>query len=67
MMESIQKYLDTTELEWPTDNTIHVHTDICSISITRTDEGVSVAVWEKGFEGAEAVASTYAFNQELGQ
>ena len=44
---------------------LHVHLDNCSINIIRTDEGVVVDVWEKGFEGSEPVATTYAFNYEL--
>tara|TARA_R110000822_G_scaffold38129_2_gene106076 strand:- start:259 stop:450 length:192 start_codon:yes stop_codon:yes gene_type:complete len=44
---------------------LHVHLDNCSINIIRTDEGVVVDVWEKKFEGAEPIATTYAFNSEL--
>jgi hypothetical protein len=47
------------------DTFLLVHLDNCSINITRTDEGVVVDVWGKGFEGAEPIATTYAFNSEL--
>ena len=44
---------------------LHVHLDNCSINITRNYEGVGVAIWEKEFEGAEPLTTTYAFNYEL--
>ena len=44
---------------------LHVHLDNCSINIIRTDEGVAVDVWEKDLEGAEPIATTYAYNSEL--
>ena len=44
---------------------LHVHLDNCSINIIRTDEGIAVDVWEKGLEGAEPIATTYADNTEL--
>ena len=47
------------------DTFLHVNLDNCSINIIRTDEGVAVDVWEKKFEGAEPIATTYAFNSEL--
>ena len=47
------------------DTFLHVHLDNCSINIIRTGEGVAVDVWEKKFEGAEPIATTYAFNSEL--
>jgi hypothetical protein len=52
----------TTEL---TSDGIHVHLDNCAINIMRTDEGVVVDIWEPDFEGAECVATTYAFDTEL--
>ena len=47
------------------DTFLHVHLDDCGINIIRTDESVVVDVWEKEFEGAEPIATTYAFNSEL--
>ena len=44
---------------------VHVHLDNCSINITRTEMGVEVDIWEKGFEGAERVAGTDALDSEL--
>jgi hypothetical protein len=43
----------------------HIHYDICSISIARTDEGIVVDIWEPQFEGAEPVATTWALETEL--
>ena len=43
----------------------HVHLDVFSINIIRTDEGVVVDVWEKDFEGSEPIGSTYVFESEL--
>jgi len=47
------------------DGVTHVHLDVFSISITRTDEGVVVDVWEKGFKGCEPHGSTYVFESDL--
>ena len=47
------------------ENFLHVRLDNCTINIIRTDFGVVVDVWEKDFEGAEPVASTYAFDEDL--
>jgi len=47
------------------DGLTHVHLDVFSISLMRTDEGVVVDIWEKGFESSEPVASTYAFTSEV--
>jgi hypothetical protein len=43
----------------------HIHLDVFSINIIRTDEGVVVDIWEKGFEGSEPLGSTYVFESEL--
>ena len=47
------------------DTFMHVHLDDCGINIIRTRWGVVVDVWEKGFEGAEPIATTCAYNSEL--
>jgi hypothetical protein len=49
---------------WP-DGVTHIHLDVFSINIIRTDEGVVVDVWEKNFEGDGPIASTYAFESEV--
>ena len=43
----------------------HIHLDVFSINIIRTDEGVVVDVWEKGFQGSEPVGSTYVLEGAL--
>ena len=43
----------------------HIHLDVFSINIIRTDEGVVVDIWEKDFEGSEPLSSTYVFESEL--
>ena len=47
------------------DGVSHVHLDLFSINIIRTDEGVVVDIWEKDFRGGEPLASTYSFESEL--
>ncbi len=47
------------------DGVSHVHLDKFSINITRTDEGVVVDIWEKGFRGGESLGSAYVFENEL--
>lgn len=47
------------------DGVSHIHYDICSISIHKTDEGIVVDIWEPDFEGAEPVATTWAHENEL--
>ena len=44
---------------------VHVHLDNCSINILRTDEGWVIDAWEKNFEGAEAIVSTWVLHTEL--
>ena len=43
----------------------HVHLDVFSINIIRTDEGVAVDIWEKDFEADGPIGSTYVFESEL--
>lgn len=38
-----------------------------SIKIQKTDEGVVVDIYQSGFEDRDAIASTYAFDNELEQ
>jgi hypothetical protein len=43
----------------------HVHLDVFSINIIRTDAGVAVSIWEKDFKGPEPIGGTYVSESEL--
>lgn len=57
------EYYDDYEAEGT--QVMHLHLDICSISIVRGNEGVSIDVWEPEFEGAEAVGRFWVAEREL--
>ena len=46
---------------------VHVHMNGFSVNINKTDEGIVVDVWERGFESLEPLGSTYVFDRELSQ
>jgi hypothetical protein len=43
----------------------HIEYDICSVAVTRTDEGIVVDIWESGFAGSEPVATTWAHENDF--
>ena len=53
------------KMEHHQDGVTHIHFDICSINIRKIPQGIVVDVWERDFEGAEPVATTWAHINEL--